>query len=244
MLFKRIAVAYRQAFGPLIFTLGFVGLICLADWGVLPDSKHIFAVVSYHFERHGILLVGIAAFIEGIVLLNLYFPGSAIIVLGITSAGGDIRQATLMVASVMLGFFASAQFNYFIGRAGLRPIVIRFGGRRWLERAERWYSHMGQYLVIFAYAHPNLGAFVAVECGNARFTLKRFIAITAISILIWNTIWGLICYFNGHLIRETATNSRLLLGIFAAWTIASFLWGYFRYNLIPPVYEKEQPPQK
>jgi len=225
---QRVKGGLNRALSPFLYAIGFVLLLALAKLGLIPSSDQIFSWILGQFESHGLLLVGVAAFIEGLVLVNFYFPGSAVIVLGVASAKGDPARATELVTVVIAAFFVAAQVNYYGGLFGVRRLVLRLGGKRWIERAEKWYARAGGYLVAASYLHPNLGAFVAVACGNARFSWRKFLIISAISITAWNSMWGVLTYSSGRVIREAATNPYLLLTAFLVWTLVSFCWGFLK----------------
>lgn len=91
----------------------------------MPPPNEMFAILQDLFERHGLLLVGFAAFIEGVVLINFYFPGSAVILVGVIVAHGNPLLATKTVAITVLSFFVAACLNYAIGYFGMHEVIVR-----------------------------------------------------------------------------------------------------------------------
>jgi len=62
-------------------------------WGIydLPSQQNIIDSAQGLFSKYGIVAILIAAFLEGLILIGNYFPGSMVIFLGLSLTFGDVR---------------------------------------------------------------------------------------------------------------------------------------------------------
>lgn len=224
----RSAAGLSAAVTPVLYTCAF--LLLMIVWRVfgLPEPDQVYQVVIELFEEHGLVIVAVCAFVEGIVLVNLYFPGSAVIVIGVAAAGGDIPRVVAVVAVTTVAFVLASQVNYFVGFLGLHTIIERFGGTRWLQAAHKRYEKHGILVVPPSFVHPNIGAFMSVTCGLARMTWRHFTALAVASILVWNILWGIVAFYGSNALSEAATRPAYLLLAFAVWCLGAFLLGFAR----------------
>lgn len=58
-----------------------------------------------------------------------------------------------------------------------------------VDRGFRWFETRGQWVVLFGRLIPLVRSVVSIPAGADRMPLPRFVALTAVGSLIWNTIW-------------------------------------------------------
>ena len=208
----RVKAGRDAAMTPLMLLVAFVVLMCLWQGLGLPNPNVLYSWIVELYQRYGLVIVAIAAFVEGIVLINFWFPGSAVIILGMVASRGNPMQATLIVAVVSLAFSLAAQVNYLIGFAGLHGIVARWGGKEWLNRSRRNYERYGVYTIPPTFVHPNLGAFMSVTCGISRLKWRQFVLISVAATCVWNCVWGVVSYFLADGLANVATNPAMIVG--------------------------------
>ena len=184
------------------------------------------------------MIVALAAFVEGLVLVNIYFPGSAVILIGVVAQKGNAMGATHVVLVTMAAFLISGVVNYAIGYFGLHKVIKRFGGDAWLQQAERWYEQSGHKAILTSYMHPNLGAFVSVACGNARYSFISFLKFAAIGAVAWNTLWGLVVYRFADVAKSAATQSWSVIALLLMWAAFAFIKGFVKYEIPTEALEK------
>lgn len=219
---SKVRQALITSIGPAVYTCLFLLLMLVWHIAKFPSPERIFEAVSSLYRAHGIWIVGLSAFVEGLVLINLYFPGSAVILIGVITFRGDPIGAASVVVVTMFAFILAANCNYAIGYFGLHNLIKRLGGGPALGKAHRWYEAKGHRAVLLSYWHPNIGAFVAVACGNGRFGYHRFLRFAVIAVFTWNTLWGFLAYHFASLAKETATQPLILLSAFVLWTMSTF----------------------
>ena len=126
---------------------------------------------------------------------NLFPPIPSEVVLplaGFLVGRGDLNLWGALVAAT-LGSVAGAVALYSLGRYGGRRLVLRYGS--WLrvdedslDRAEGWFRHYGDVLVLFARVVPLARSIVSIPAGTAKMPLGRFVVLTTIGSTIWNAL--------------------------------------------------------
>ncbi|MGH9351208.1 MAG: DedA family protein [Terriglobia bacterium] len=140
------------------------------------------------------------------VISALGYPG-VLVLMAIESACIPIPSEVIMTFSgylVFLGRFklewvavvgalgcnAGSIVAYWVGVAGGRPLVERYGRYIWLskgdlERADRWFARYGDWTVFFARLLPVVRTFIALPAGVSRMNFLRFNIYTFLGSLPW-----------------------------------------------------------
>ncbi len=107
----------------------------------------------------------------------------------------------VIVASLggLLGTIIDFSIGYYLGR----PAVLRYGKRirlseRHLMIAERWFAKHGDAAVFLARFVPLLRTLIAFPAGVAKMKISRFLAFSAVGIVIWDTILIYLGYLAGQ----------------------------------------------
>ena len=126
---------------------------------------------------------------------NLFPPIPSEVVLplaGFLVGRGDLNLWGALFAATT-GSVLGAVALYSLGRWGGRRLVLRYGS--WLrvdedrlDRAEGWFRHYGDVLVLFARVVPIARSIVSIPAGTAKMPLTRFVVLTAIGSAIWNAL--------------------------------------------------------
>jgi membrane protein DedA with SNARE-associated domain len=223
---ERFHYAVASAAAPIIYILLFFALIFLWHGLGWPPPEEVYKTIVDLYWEHGVVVVSFAAFAEGIVLITLYFPGSAVILIGVATSKGEPLRAALIVLIVTIAFIGAAQINYILGYLGLHRIILRLGGRRWLLNAQARYNKYGTYIVPPSFVHPTFSGFMAVTCGLAQLNWSKFTLLSALGIVFWDIFWGITAYRLSETVREVATRPILvIIGLFS-WILIAFIYGF------------------
>ena len=128
-----------------------------------PTPDTLLEGLKYYFALWGYPVLIFSAIIESIPVINIYFPGSSIILL----AAAFSRQGSLNIYAVI--FFTAASFcltyamNYWIGHAGWHKLFIKFGMGDALEKTKKQVERHGSWWIWISYVHPNVGALTSVS---------------------------------------------------------------------------------
>lgn len=138
---------------------------------------------------------GYAGLIAVMIVENLFPPIPSELVLPL--AGYEVSRGELTfagtVAAATLGSLIGALLLYALGRWGGRPAIERWGrplrvGPKELERAETWFGRWGDWVVLGARLVPGARSVVSIPAGAMRMPVWRFIALTTLGSLAWNTL--------------------------------------------------------
>ena len=218
----------KIAAGPLILLAFYLSL-----WGIwtlfgLPKDDALIKVINDYFAQHGLWVLFLAALIEGALILGQYFPGGFVIFIGVISAGGNIGRIVTMVTIVSIAFFIAYILNYAVGRFGWYRLFLKLGLKGTLENAQTKLKRHFFWGIMASYWEPNLASITATAAGILQFSFKRFLLYSAISVLSWNTVWGIFVHFAGQTIFEYFGVQYAFI-VFGIW-IAILLLKYLLYD--------------
>jgi membrane protein DedA with SNARE-associated domain len=108
------------------------------------------------------------------------------------TASGSSHHLTMtgIVLAGLLGTLAGSWVAYAVGRGGRLELLERHGGKvhmgpAQIRRADRWFQHYGEQVVLFGRLVPLVRAFVSLPAGVARMPIVRFTVLTTIGSLPW-----------------------------------------------------------
>jgi len=178
-------------------------------WVVLILIKHftgwqgiegyIMQLVNY-LNKGGSPVAFFAAFVEGLLFVGLYFPGSAVVITSVATAFPDVSTAVLRIFYAAAGFFLANTVNYFIGRFASVVMIEKFGMKQNLDDMEKKLVARGPKLILLSFFTPGIGAIVSAAAGALRFGYVQFAFYLTIALIFWDSLWGLIAFYFGSVI--------------------------------------------
>jgi len=135
--------------------------------------------------------------------LDAIFPvlpsETAVIALGVATAGSTDPRIALLVACAAAGAFLGDNLSYLIGRRfgpwAERRFFAREKGARSRAWAERSLRRFGMQLIVVCRFIPGGRTAVTLTCGLIGYPRRRFVTATAIAAVIW----ALYAFFIGRL---------------------------------------------
>jgi len=214
---------------PLTFVV--VYLILALIWKVfaLPTDEKLVSIVSSLFNHYGLVIILVSAFIEGLLLLGQYFPGSFVIFLGVISAGKDVVRASEVVGVVSIAFFFAYLCNYLLGKYGWYRLFIKFGLKNSIDRTKKKLQKHVFKTFILGYWAPDFATITATAAGVLKLPLKTFLFYSTISLLFWNIVWGTIVFTFGMAALKAVMGVAYVLIILTLW-VAILLIRHFFFN--------------
>ena len=179
-------------------------------------------------EKHGVVIVMLAAFLEGLVLMTTYFPGSVVVFLAVAASQGRPSVAIGMVVAVNVGFLAATYCNYSVGHLGVYRALRRAGLTDTLNRARVLFEKYGARILLVGFVHPAASSLLAVSAGIAGMRLWRFTVAAMVGITFWNAVFGGIAYSLGNSVEAAVAKPWLMSAFLALWTISAFVLGVWR----------------
>ena len=212
-MFKKILNAIKL---PLFIIVFFLALGFLWKLLGLPPEEKLVEVARGYFALFGVITVFFAAIIEGALLAGWYVPGGLVIFLGVILSKSP-EQAVFSIVATILGFLIAYTFNFFVGKYGWYKILLKFGIKKSLEKAERDFNKYGWKTVYISYWEPNLASLVSTAAGIAQASFRKFISHTVIATVFWAVFWGSLAYVFGE--KILAYLGIVFFGIMAVWII-------------------------
>jgi membrane-associated protein len=125
--------------------------------------------------------------------LDAIFPvlpsETAVIALGVATAGSTDPRIALLVACAAIGAFLGDNLSYLIGRRfgpwAERRFFSSAKGARQRAWAERSLDRFGMPLIIVCRFIPGGRTAITLICGIVGYSRRRFVAATAIAAVIW-----------------------------------------------------------
>lgn len=167
----------------------FAAATFLYDLAHLPDGAELAAIGQEYFLRFGFLAVFVAALIEAVFMVNIYFPGSFVIVLAVYLSDRSLGQLTEIATVSGLGFFLSGIGNYWLGRGGFYRALLKLGKANTIERMHAFMERRGAWATFLTAFHPNFLAICQVCHGIALEPFRRVMLLSALGLLFWVPFW-------------------------------------------------------
>lgn len=208
---------------PLAALAVLLSLYALWLWLDLPPEETVVAVARSYFETHGLVTVLVAAFVEGLLLIGWYFPGSLVIIFGLIFAGDDVARVAAVAALAAAGLLAAYVVNFLAGRYGWYRLLLAFGLREPLANAQRRLVRYGLSAIFTTYWQANLSSLVSTAAGILQMPFSRFLACSLAAVAFWITFWSTLIFFLGRAALSLA-GFRFILLMILVWLVVRFVW--------------------
>lgn len=189
---------FFRAAAPALVVLGILVNLWIA-WNIfdLPSREVLISIARDYFALYGYYFAFVSAFIEGLLLINWYFPGSFIVFLSVIIAGEGKLNIFGVLAVVILGFFLASIIDYILGKYGWYRLFLKLGLSESLEKSKEKLLRRGPWILLAMYWHPNLGAVSATAAGILMIPFRKFVLYCLGALLFWDSFWGALVYFLG-----------------------------------------------
>lgn len=207
---------------PLSVILLLITLIILGPVLHLPLGSQLLFLFKKYCGNYGYFVVMLAAFAEGLIVVNTYAPGSTVVILGAVAARSGILSIWGVIATALFGFMLGYISCFALGLYGWYSAVRNRNINSALERVRNEMALFGPKLIVIANIHPNTGSLAATAAGLLRVKFRIFLLITTASALFWTVFWCFIAYSLGDA-AVLLFNSWLLLPILLVVCLAIFI---------------------
>ena len=192
MLFKRFFKEIPKI--PLSALIFYLALFVLWTINVIPEPKGILEFLESLYNSYGLGGLFIASFLEGIVYLGLYFPGSFIIALAVFLSDGKFISLFIITILVTLALIVTSIINYLLGRYVL-----------FKEFNHKSFHHnkLASKGLIFSILHPNILAFYFFNQGIEKQNPLKLIFVPILMIP-----YGLLFAYFLYVLKDPARKAR------------------------------------
>ena len=210
---------------PLILIAVFASLILIWKILKLPPDDVLIQMVTGYFMKYGLVTVLLASIIEGMLLVGIYIPGGMVIFLGVITAAGNPRHATLSVIMTIIGLSLAYTFNYFLGKYGWYKVLLKFGLGESLTKAENNFAKNGYKSMYMTYWQPNFAALTSTGAGILGANFKKFFINSTLATILWSSFWGTTAYYVGD--KVLTYLGPIFFAVMLGWII-SIIWGHYK----------------
>lgn len=229
---RRFFDEYKELVMILVITFGMMWVLRFG-WGYfhLPSASELVQIVVRLFQTYGLIIVFISATIESILLVGGYFPGTMIIFLSLSLAGGDFKQTVATVLTATAGMLLGYSIDYFLGKRGVSKLIHKLGLSKEVHKLETEIKKQGVWAGFFLYILPGFGALISTTFGILKYNFQKFFGFMIVTVLIWNSIWGLTGYVFGDEVMKVIESGYfgfIILGIFMIYFVASGKYADFK----------------
>jgi membrane protein DedA with SNARE-associated domain len=192
-----------------------VFLILYAVWVALdlPPEETIIAIAKSYLDRYGVVIVLVSAYLEGLLVIGWYFPGTLVIIFALIVSGQDIPRVAQVAALAGSGLFAAYVTNFYAGKYGWYRLLLAFGLRAPLENAQRRLIRYGLSAIFTSYWQANLASVISTAAGILQFSTSRFLVYSLVAEAFWITFWASLIFFLGRAALSLAGFRMILLMI-------------------------------
>ena len=217
----------RRALKIIAFPLAVLGVFALLYliWIALdlPPEDTIIRTASGYLDRYGIIIVLISAYLEGLLLIGWYFPGTLVIIFALVLAGPDPARVALVAATAGFGLFCAYVTNFLAGKYGWYRLLLAFGLREPLDNAQKRLTKYGLSAIFTTYWQANLASCISTAAGILQFPVRRFVAYSFAAEALWVTFWATTIYFLGRAALSLA-GFRMILLMILIWIAVRLIY--------------------
>lgn len=176
----------------------------LGHWGYIESPSSLLERFTDTLGSGSLLLIATFSFLEGLVIINVYFPGSVVILFAMAATHGNLSQAIVTFLAILVSSAVAHQLDYVFGRlvTGARPHLIPYTKAR-----------LNLTGALLSYWHPQLGSLYSTKAGADGQAYLYFLARFSTAFGFWNLFWGVLMYNLG---RVPLSGSEFL-GLFYAY---------------------------
>ncbi|WP_088809040.1 MULTISPECIES: DedA family protein [Listeria] len=144
--------------------------------------------VMYLIDTFGHFGIFLAMLIESVCIP---LPSEVVMLFGGFMAEAGKLNFWLVVFAGIAGNLVGSLIAYYIGKAGGRTLVLKYGkyiflNVKHLDKAEIWFNRYGASAVFFGRILPVIRTFISLPAGIAKMNVSKFILYTILGCIPWN----------------------------------------------------------
>jgi membrane protein DedA with SNARE-associated domain len=167
---------------------------------VIPAGSELIADFQGLYQKYGYEIIFVAAFLEGLVLINLFVPGGGAVALGAIFARTGQTSLPMVILAGCLGAISAYALDFVLGYFGFSNFLKRWGFKGLDPQPAEKDEKFRERGLILSFIHPNVASFVSLAAGSTNYKIKNFIIIAVASTFFWGIIWASIVYIFGNVI--------------------------------------------
>lgn len=208
---------FKIPFLPLSVLIFYLSVVFLWFMGFIPSPLEIISFLEGLYFKYGLAGLTIATFLEGIVYLGLYFPGSFVIALAVFLSDGTFYSLAIISFIVSATWTVTCAIDYLLGR------YVRIKNKDFKEERKKFTKGF-----LFSFLHQNFLAFYFFNEGIKKKNPWKLLVVFPIMFL-----WGLVVVYIFYIFRDSlrvAIESPFLMITFISiWFLVAFIYENRRF---------------
>lgn len=189
----------------------------------LPPEQTIIAISKDYLARYGLAIVLVCAYVEALLVIGWYFPGTLVIIFAMIVAVPEPLRYVETAGTAGFGLYCGQVTNFFAGKYGWYRLLLAFGLREPLENAKRRLVKYGLSAIFTTYWQANLASVISTAAGILQFPERRFIALAFAAQALWFLFWSSLIFFLGPAALALA-GFRMILFLILLWIAARLIY--------------------
>lgn len=199
---------------PVILVVVYVTFLFVAR-GVIPTGEEIVNSFAALYKKYGYEIIFAAAFLESLVLVNLFVPGQLAMALGAVFARTGQTELSLVILTASMGAITGYSLDFILGYFGFSDVIRKLGYGEFLNETKHQLKRFGKRGLILGFVHSNIGSFLSLVAGAIHFEWKVFILLASLSTFVWLTVWAIAVYILGDIFVEVFKRYAMLIVLVA-----------------------------
>ena len=204
---------------PLTALIFYLTAFVLWNLNLIPPPTEIVVFLENLYNRFGFFGLFIATFLEGIIYLGLYFPGSFIVALAVFFSDGKFISLLNISIVVALTLTLTAFINYWLGKH------ISLKNKEDLSIKSKKITK-GLFVSML---HPNLLAFYFFNEGLEKGNIRKIVWVPIIMIPYGLTFAYMLSIFS-TVAKQKLESPLFLMSLIILWMILAFVFNIKRWK--------------
>ncbi|MFA6136059.1 MAG: hypothetical protein WC705_01755 [Candidatus Paceibacterota bacterium] len=191
-------------------------LVVLLFWklGIIPSPANALTFLEGLYESYGLVGLFIASFLEGVVYLGLYFPGSFIVALTVILSNGSFLSLLSISLVVACALTITSLINYLIGKS-----LTKNKPNSSSLTVNKQIVSKG---LVASMLHPNSLAFYFLNLGIKKENLLKIVFVP-IFMTLYGLALGYLLYSVKEPLKRAADSPYALITLIFIWIIIAFI---------------------
>ena len=228
-MFKKIKEFLSPGIFPLTICIFLIIFSAVYQIFNFPSPDELFVMIQNWFNIYGLKFLFIVAFIEGIFIVGMYFPGSFAIALAVLTLGKTPLDLFSIGLVSYFAFFIANVCNYFLGKYGYYKFLLIVGKKNTIQKMHNTMSRHGNMTFFLTGFFPNFLAITTVYAGISNLKITKVLIYLALSLLFWISIWTIFASIIINRVNlEDSNQSKYILATIFLWAVFLILKEHFK----------------
>jgi membrane protein YqaA with SNARE-associated domain len=195
---------------PLSALVFYLAMLILWKVGAIPSPREILLTLESLYNHYGLMGLFMASFLEGIVYMGMYFPGSFIVALAVILSDGRFISLISISIVVAIALTITSIINFQIGRK-----VTPSKSNKDLIKKEKKVLSKGLFASML---HPNALAFYFFNSGIKNQDFKKVLLVPIIMIP-YGLLLGYLFYSIKGVLKSALEKPYVMITILLIWVL-------------------------